>query len=528
MGAMVQLLLPDASLVATALTDVRGRYHLSDLHPGNYRVRVSAALFLPTVRQKLLVSNGSRSVVNLTLSTVLSTSQWLPATRRTAADPEDDWMWTLRSSTMRPLLRLAEDNDSSGLSISTSAVEARELRTQGRLAMHQNNGEFARGGVHQVMSLERRNGDRGTSFLRADFSGSRSPFPVAPSSDLSVGWERHLPIGAESRSTLTYSSHPEVLGFHSAGLQTAVLRNAERMELGDAVRVDVGSVLRVVNMAGNAMAMEPFLKVAFRPSDGVVIAYTLSNSRGTESLEDLDRVQPAMPVATAQNGHLRLEHGRHEALSLSHRTIKNGSVQIAVYRDAMHNPVIDGTGVLPQLDADTAATLVDPTTAAFVVGARDYDASGMRVLLQQPIADAVSVTAAFANGHALVGTSGPNRSLADAVSALETQNSMTATLALDARSARTGTHLHTGYRWQPANALTAVDGFHSADESAYLNCKLRQSLRAIRVLPEGLEAIVDVQNLLAEGYRPFVSQDGHTLYLAQAPRVLQAGLSLTF
>ncbi len=529
MGALVQLLMPDASLAASALTDAHGRYQLGDLHPGSYRVRVSAALFLPAVRQKLLISNGSRTVLNLTLSTVLATSQWLPAIRRTAADPEDDWMWTLRSSTMRPLLRLAEDDQTTAISISTSAVEARDLRTQGRLAMHQNNGEFARGGVHQVLSLERRNGNQGTSFLRTDFSGSRSPFPVAPSSDLSAGWERHLPIGAESRSTLTYSSHPEVQGFHSAtGLQTAVLRNAERMELGDSVRVDAGSVLREVNLAGNTMALEPFLRVAVRPSDGAVIAYTLTNSRGTESLEDLDRVQPAMPVATTHDGHLHLEHGRHQALSLAHRTVRNGSVQVTVYRDAMHNPTVSGSGILATIDAQSVASLVDPTTASFLVGVHDFDASGARVLWQQPISDAVSVTTVFANGRALVSSTGPARTLADEVEHLEAQNSTTATVALDGRSARTGTRLHAGYRWQPANTLTAVDGFHSADESAYLNFKLRQSLHTAHLLPEGLEAIVDVQNLLAEGYRPFISQDGHTLFLAQAPRVLQAGLAFTF
>jgi hypothetical protein len=49
-----------------------------------------------------------------------------------------------------------------------------------------------------------------------------------------------------------------------------------------------------------------------------------------------------------------------------------------------------------------------------------------------------------------------------------------------------------------------------------------------RWLPAGLEATVDVTNLLEQGYRPFLSADGRTLYLAQAPRSLQAGLAFTF
>jgi hypothetical protein len=48
------------------------------------------------------------------------------------------------------------------------------------------------------------------------------------------------------------------------------------------------------------------------------------------------------------------------------------------------------------------------------------------------------------------------------------------------------------------------------------------------MLPPGLEATIDVTNLLAQGYRPFLSADGRTLYLAQAPRTIQGGLSFTF
>jgi hypothetical protein len=39
---------------------------------------------------------------------------------------------------------------------------------------------------------------------------------------------------------------------------------------------------------------------------------------------------------------------------------------------------------------------------------------------------------------------------------------------------------------------------------------------------------VDVRNLLAEGYRPFVSNDGSVLYFAQISRAVEGGLSFTF
>ena len=60
------------------------------------------------------------------------------------------------------------------------------------------------------------------------------------------------------------------------------------------------------------------------------------------------------------------------------------------------------------------------------------------------------------------------------------------------------------------------------------SCYLRQALRLGNLLPAGLDATIDVTNLLAQGYRPFLSTDGKTLFLAEAPRTLQAGLAFTF
>jgi hypothetical protein len=44
----------------------------------------------------------------------------------------------------------------------------------------------------------------------------------------------------------------------------------------------------------------------------------------------------------------------------------------------------------------------------------------------------------------------------------------------------------------------------------------------------GVEARVDLRNLLAEGYQPFLTSDGSHLYFAQAQRCVQGGLAFTF
>ncbi len=63
---------------------------------GKYQVRASAALFVPALRGDLELKSGARAVVNLTLNTLFETSAWLPAERRKADEPSDDWKWTLR------------------------------------------------------------------------------------------------------------------------------------------------------------------------------------------------------------------------------------------------------------------------------------------------------------------------------------------------------------------------------------------------------------------------------------------------
>ncbi len=92
----------------------------------------------------------------------------------------------------------------------------------------------------------------------------------------------------------------------------------------------------------------------------------------------------------------------------------------------------------------------------------------------------------------------------------------------------TGTQWSASYRWQDPRTLTAVDAFATGLPDAYMSVLVRQPMRYRRVIPNGVEALVDVRNLFAEGYRPFVSQDGSSLYFAQAARCIEGGLSFTF
>ena len=114
MGAMVELLAADATVVARAYTNIRGAFAFDHVFPGTYQVKATGDSFLPTLREDLHLGSRSKLVVNLTLSTLFEAIQWLPAQPRSPDEPSDDWKWTLRSSSNRPLLRYLAGRSAGG------------------------------------------------------------------------------------------------------------------------------------------------------------------------------------------------------------------------------------------------------------------------------------------------------------------------------------------------------------------------------------------------------------------------------
>ena len=93
-----------------------------------------------------------------------------------------------------------------------------------------------------------------------------------------------------------------------------------------------------------------------------------------------------------------------------------------------------------------------------------------------------------------------------------------------------GTRWVASYRWISGQALTPVDMFNaSAGQSdPYLNIFFRQPIPGTSFLPGHMDALIDVRNLLAQGYVPLIGQDKHTVYLVQSARAVRGGVAFTF
>jgi hypothetical protein len=172
--------------------------------------------------------------------------------------------------------------------------------------------------------------------------------------------------------------------------------------------------------------------------------------------------------------------------------------------------------------------VTDTATGNFQFLGMGYTASGVGLMVSEPLSSDLWATFEYRNGAALATREAAAVSLPQLAAGLHTETAEAATAALKGQLQRSGTRLRVAYRWQPRRLLTPVGSYEAFSDQAFFSCYVRQALRWGDRLPPGLEARVDVTNLLAQGYQPFLSADGRTLFLAQSPRTVQAGLSFTF
>jgi hypothetical protein len=534
MGALVQVLGADSAMVGTAMTDLHGRYLIANLLPGKYEVRASAALFVPTMRGNLQLKPGARAVVNLTMNAIFDATSWLPAERRKADEPSDDWKWTLRSAANRPILRMVDDGEM--IMVSSSAAEHTRTPDRARVGVTSGDGGFGTGGIHNVFQMDRSLPDGSDMRLRADVGAVTGPYLRAPSTSMSAGYERRLGFAGAGRTVMSYQSHPEMISAGGTlGLDAVQMASAQKTELGDSVDLELGGTIYVVHGAGYAMASRPFLKITAHPTANWRFGYRMATSRDLQSFEGLDTVELELPVAVLRQGRMQTERGLHQEVALS-RKAGRGTVQAAVYQDNLGTVMLAGGGGLGAADlvsgpqaSQSLGIIADTTTDSFRMLGAGYKSQGINLMMTEPITPGLWVAVEYSTGTALAALAGKQPMQLSALSSqLKTRNSQSATVAIKGRVIHSGTQVRASYRWQPEALVTPVNPFAAFSDQAYLSFFIRQPIHGGGIIPAGLEATVDVTNLLEQGYRPVLSADGRTLFLAQTPRTIQAGLAFNF
>ena len=525
MGALIELLGPDATVVAQTYTDDHGRYVLTALTPGQYAIRASAAFLLPTLHTNLLVRPGMRALANLTMTAMVEVGAWFPTQRRAMDEPSDDWRWTLRSAANRPLLRVLGDDESSSSPSGSAPERAATPDFTEHLALTAGAGSFAQSGTHQVLTFGLSTERGQAEVLQADLGQPNVDGEVA-TFDVHAGLERSTGIaGGETRLVAGFSEHPEIASASGVGLQAFTLASGEKMALGDAVMVDAGTLLSAERLAAGRVTAAPYLRVVVSPSDEYAVMYRFASQRDMQGSDDLDHLQAGPELLSDAAGRPLSSNGAHQEIAASHRDGEDVE-SLAIYQDNLQLAPLEGLGATGALPFAGLPVLADTATGNFRIAEKGYTARGVRASWTHQLTPTVNASVAAELGSALR-TKGVPLSVENLDDQLEVRVEPVIDAAVDGRILHTGTTYRVQYRWQPTATVDTVDAYNAKVDTAYLSCSLRQKLWSGHRL-QGLDAVLEATNLLEEGYKPMLGPDGQTLILAQAPRTLQAGLGFSF
>jgi hypothetical protein len=515
MGAVVQIL-GAANRTLTVFTDGAGYYTATGLLPGLYTLKVTAPSFLPALREKVGLRPGASLNVNVTLSTLLGVMQLGPI--RSLPD-DDDWKWTLRSVANRPILRVFDDPTL------PAEKQTHDLRGTVSFLAGSTAGGYGTGSdMSTGFTLERSIFSAG----HVAFSGNVAYGEGLPAAVLRTRFSHRLMNGSEPSLALTVrrfaASDPNL---HNAALQAVALSAADDLTLGDVLELKFGSELQTIQFLGHVTAFRPYGSADLHLSPDTVLEYDYATSRpdlraekGFDSAPaDLSESNPRVSLLAFAP---KMESAHHQEVSLSHRVGKN-NLQVAVFSDRVADPALTGTG---QTTAAGGFLLPDASSGTFNYAGNTLDTNGLRVVLQRKFSDDLTATLDYAFGGVL-DLSKPDVPLQNAQQWMTTQRRHALAAKLSGTAPRTHTRWIASYRWVNGSAITPVDMFNASpgQSDPFLNIFVRQPLPA---MGGHMEAIIDLRNLLAQGYVPVLGQDGQTVYLVQSARSVRGGVAFTF
>jgi hypothetical protein len=520
MGAAVEFL-GSAVLSSKVFTDDRGFYSVSGLLPGTYNLKVSAPSFLPALREKVGLRPGAKLMVNVTLTTLFEAMQLGPL--RGPAD-DDDWKWTLRSVSNRSILRLLPDGSTA---IASDGGDDRDLKgSLVFMAGSESNGFGGGSDMSTGFSLEHSLMSAGTLSLNGNV-GYGSGVPTAV---LRTTYTNRFNSGFEPSIAFTVRrlASPDV-NLRGSSLQALSLQTSDRMILGDVLELHFGSELQTIQFMGRVNSFKPFGSADLHVTPDTVIEYqyasSIPNTRNEKGFDsspsDLSETGPRVSIS---NFTPAVERAHHQEVSVSQRVGKT-NMQAAFYSDRVVDPVLTGVG---ELGTESGEVLPDIYSGTFSYQGNDLETNGMRLVLQRKLLADLTATLDYAYGGVL-DLSRPDVELQDARDWIRTQRRHAVAAKFSGTIPRAKTRWIASYRWTSGPTLTPVDLFNSSagQSDPYLNVFLRQPI-PLSFLSGHMEMLVDLRNLLAQGYVPVMSRDGHTVYLVQSARSVRGGVAFNF
>jgi len=521
-GAAVQLLRADLSVITTVYTSTKGRFSFASVLPGKYAVKAMGMSYLPSLRENVRVRTST--VVNLTLNTLYEVMQWLPAEPRDGTSKNDDWKWTLRSAANRPLLRWLED----GPLVVVSEKAGAHPKLKARLMATGQAGTFGEHGERITAEMENTPADSRELLARVDFEPG-----TTGGMESMLGFRQELGYAGSVQSVAAMAIHPEIEGAGGEGLAEAVIRTSQTFHMGDEFDVEAGAeqvMARFGRSSPNTVvAALPYFNAGWNGGNSTV-RYGLATMVPGMQAADADAPSGLMPAFSVRNGHLALEHGLHQEIGWERKTDASG-ISVSFYADNLENPVLEAATHLAA-DGHTqiaSNALFDRAGSLLRAAGPGFSTAGFMATAERRLPGENHVRISVANGNALVmPASRRAMPLSAVLASARPRRAAMYSISLSGTLDGTGTQWHASYRWQPEDTVTQVAPFAANAADPFFNVSLRQPVNCHHESAKSLDVMLDLHNLLAQGYRPFVLSDGSLLMFAQDQRSFSGGLAFTF
>lgn len=557
MGASVQLFNKYAKLIAKATTTADGRFAFADLPADSYSIRVSLASFLPASREKIAIKAGFSSILQIHLATLFSDielSYTLPDGAMT-----NDWKWVLRSSpATRPITRyLPVDETSSTAELHPHVFSG----THAMLSMS--------GGDAGFIDSDSAQGDFGTEFaLSTNILGKNQVQvggTVGQGSSFGPAAMGLAAIYSRSDSGL-FGDPPELTvtmtqlgGLSGQPLSNSALGNAavirtmsmslyEAMDPIDGIHLEYGVTGESVDYLQHTSRISPFARmtVDFGAPGEVIAAYSDGGrpdelsahqqyqqqvSETTVATNDLaDTVNTLTRLPQLSNRNDRLELQRTASYELGYnKTAGSRTYAVSAFYEDVSNGRINVAGNLSALDSGDLLSDEMSTTSTYNIGS--YQRAGYIASINQKLSDSLDLAIAYGRVGGFIGNAaGLPESYGVQEKFLTEGNHNIAAADLHARIPRVGAKIRASYGWVDSGTVIPAHMFTTQNTTVTpgLNIDFRQPLPSFFGIPGRLELTANLRNLLAQGYIPFNTADGHTLLIVQAPRAVRGGLNFIF
>jgi Carboxypeptidase regulatory-like domain len=524
MGATVQLV-SAAGQLQVVYTDVKGYFLVTGLVPGSYDVHVSAPSFVPTLREDVVLAAGASKVLNITLNTLFEAVRMLPPLKK--GDTEDDsWKWTLRSTTNRPVLRFDDDT---AIMVETQQEGEPLKGTLALMAGAASEGYGSASDLGTAFNVEQSIFHTG----RLNFAGNLGYGEGTPDGVIQASYTHENRDGfSQSVSVIVRRfSAPDSVP-HGGALDAVAMSYSDGYSIGDFMDLQVGGEGQAIEFLGREVnAFRPNAVADFHLGPNTILEYRYAtsepNTRASKGFDsapaDLTETGPRMSLV---DGNPLLENAHHHEISISQRVGDNNKFQLAYFNDRIKDPALLGVGLV---NDDGLDVLPDVYSGTFTYNAGELRAQGVRFVYKRKINENLSATLDYSYGGVLE-LDQPNVNWSSVSDSLYHGWRNSAALKLDGSLPRYHTRWIASYRWTSGQTLVPVDLFNASagQTDPFLNLFIRQPLPHFHGMPGNMEALIDVRNLLAQGYVPVIGPDGNTVYLVQSARSVRGGLAFTF